>query len=235
MPQLGLEQSRQLTTLKDKYMDNMEKIIAAVNLTQQIINPAIELSDAVIEVYVIQLSRYPIDSALNALGRVQTECKFFSLSEVISRLKDQDGRPGVEEAWGLIKLNESETFPLTDEMAIAFGLALSNYSETGDSVSARMVFKEKYTALIDEARLEARTVNWFMSVGTDRSGVEAPVREALALGRINQEKADEYLPQKDDGVVAKMLSQGGGTALLDNPEGKSFKELVLGSGPDVET
>jgi hypothetical protein len=54
------------------------------------------------------------------LGRCRREVKgVLTVSDVVSRI--EDGRPGVEQAWSMLPITESQTAVWTDEMAAAFG------------------------------------------------------------------------------------------------------------------
>lgn len=189
-------------------MDNLEKLIAAIQLTHKMKSPNSELADSVLDAYVLHLAKYKPSHVMVALTRVQTECKFFNLSDVIGFINDQDGRPGTEEAWSLVSLDDNETFVMTDEMAVAHGVALNAYAESGNKVDARMAFKEKYESELTRARANGIKANWFVSIGKDKRLIEAPVRTALKLGRISKVKAQAFLPSQDDGVIAGMLESG---------------------------
>ena len=180
--------------------------LKAVSATAMIIRGS-ALSAQELPIYERLLEQYTVDQVDNALLRVQRECEFFNPKAVISRIND--GRPEVEEAWSLVRFDESSTFVMTDEMSIAFGVALEIYNEDGDRIAARMAFKEKYTSELANARAQGSKAKWFISAGTDKSGQEKAVKEALQLGRISDRQALGYIKTKSDGVIEKMLSGSG--------------------------
>jgi hypothetical protein len=78
-------------------------------------------------------------------------------------------------------------------MLTAMGAAQPLLDE-GDQVAARMAFKESYNRLIAEARNNSIPVEWFPSLGDDKYGREAVVKEAVRLGRISEVHAQKLLP-----------------------------------------
>lgn len=102
----------------------------------------------------------------------------------ISREAEEDGRPGVEEAWAiaLTARDEADTVVWTAEVAQAWSAAHVVYAQ-GDEVGARMTFKEVYTRLVVAAR-EARTPHaWVLAEGHDIRRCADAVRRAAAIGR----------------------------------------------------
>src|SRR5690348_15672079 len=138
------------------------------------------------------LSAYPEKQILGALERCRRELRGrLTLADVISRL--DDGRPGAEEAWGMVPLSEGATVVWTAEMASAFAAA-APLLERGDKVAARMAFLESYRKLVADARATHVEPKWSMSLGWDERGREKPIREAVQKGRLSYESAVEYLP-----------------------------------------
>jgi hypothetical protein len=110
---------------------------------------------------------------------------------VVTRL--DDGRPGAEEAWSMIPRGEGATVVWTEEMAAAFGVVVSMI-DSGEEIPARMAFKEKYAALVAEARDANIPVRWIPSLGHDPNGREAPLEEAVRKNRLTHQHAMELLP-----------------------------------------
>lgn len=109
---------------------------------------------------------------------------------------NQDGRPGVEEAWALMPKQERDSEVITDEMAAAFGAALSLISD-GDLIGARMAFKEVYLRAVETARAAGKPVRWFPSLGHDVEARAPALRRAVELGRLTQQRAVALLPSLD--------------------------------------
>jgi hypothetical protein len=120
-------------------------------------------------------------------------------SDVIGRLTpraENDGRPGVEEAWALIPKAERESAVITDEMATAFGAA-QELIDAGDLIAARMAFKEVYQHEMVTSRAAGRPVHWFASLGHDVAARETALRKAVDLGRLTRQRAVALLPSFD--------------------------------------
>ena len=177
--------------------------LKAVSATAMIIRGT-PLTQPEMPVYDNLLKQYSVGQVDKALVRVQRECEFFNPKAIISRI--DDGRPDVEEAWSLVRLDEDSTFVMTDEMSTAFHVAYQTYEDSGDKIAARMAFKEKYVSELANARAEGKPANWFVSWGNDKKSQELPVREAIKLGRIKHENVAHYLPSPDDGVIKGMLA-----------------------------
>lgn len=167
------------------------ELIQAVAVTAELCGRT--FSEAAARVFVSDLSRYPEAQVIAALGRCRREVKgVLTVSDVVSRL--EDGRPGVEEAWGMLPMRESQTAVWTDEMSSAFGSALP-LVERGDMVGARMAFKEAYTKAVAKARDGGKPVNWWASIGTDRTGRRAVLEAAVNDGRLPLEYARQHVPE----------------------------------------
>ena len=161
-------------------------------------------SEAAARVFVSDLSRYPENQVIAALGRCRCEVKgVLTVSDVVSRL--EDGRPGVEEAWGMIPLSESQTVVWTTEMAVAFGASLP-LIERRDMVGARMAFKEAYTQAVMKARDHGTPVDWTASIGYDPAGRAAVLQAAVNEGKLPLEWARQHAPQIAAPVVHSAIA-----------------------------
>lgn len=170
--------------------NDRERLLEAVAVTAEM--TATELSKAAARMFANDLAVYPVDQVLGALTRCRRELKGrLTLASVIERL--DDGRPGVEEAWAMLPMNEDVTVVWTDEMVQAWGIAAPLLTD-GDRITARMAFKEKYTQLVQEARTERKPVKWTPSLGRDARGREAALTEAVRLGRLGASHVAGLLP-----------------------------------------
>jgi hypothetical protein len=104
-----------------------------------------------------------------------------------------DGRPGVEEAWALIPMGEDATIVWTAEMAEAYGTC-SPLLLRGDTVAARMTFKEVYERSVALARHSGRAVEWSVSLGRDLEQRKRALQSAVQAGRISEQIAHEAMP-----------------------------------------
>lgn len=165
-----------------------------------------ELSEGAMTAILEKLEKYPYESVLKSLKRCQDEVHGrLALADIIQRI--DDGRPGAEEAWGMIPQDEWKTVVWCDEMAEAWGIASSILS-AGDEVGARMAFKEAYNRLIREARSSGVKPHYWVSLGHDIHGREHVIREAVDRGRISLEHAQRLLP--DSRITEEMQELLGG-------------------------
>lgn len=150
-----------------------------------------DLSEGAARVMAEDLSRYPHQQVLGALTRCRRELTGrITLAAIITRL--DDGRPGPQEAWAIVApclRDEGPTIVWTDDMAQAFGVALS----CEDSIAARMAFLESYNTLCQQARDAGRKVTWTQCLGHDQSGRDGPLLAAVAAGRLSISHAQQFL------------------------------------------
>ena len=166
-------------------MDILETLAATAELCGS------PMSKPALSMLAMDLDGYPEAVVLDALRKCRREHKGrLTVEAVVSRI--DDGRPGVEAAWAMIKWDERETFVWTDEMQRAFGAA-SELMSNGDSIGARMAFKEVYTSEVSKARDAGKAVRWTASLG-DASGREHVLREAVEAGRLTAQAATLCLP-----------------------------------------
>lgn len=123
-----------------------------------------------------------IDKAM--LAYKDEEAKFAPTPVSIAKLcKLMDSRPGVEEAWAIALTagDESNTLVWTPEIAEAFNLCRPMIDKD-ELISARMMFKEAYTKLVSNARLNFKPVKWQVSIGTDATRREDALQAAVTAG-----------------------------------------------------
>jgi hypothetical protein len=167
------------------------ELIKAVMVTAEIYGKGFSAEAA--EMFVSDLGGHPTQSLLRALTLCRRELRSFpTVADIIARV--DDGRPGVEEAWALLPRSEDDSVVWTDEMAEAYGVSRC----LSDPVAARMAFREKYLALVTEARRNRRQARWTPSLGHDKKGQETALKEAVDRGRISAPQAAALLP---DGVA----------------------------------
>jgi hypothetical protein len=169
-------------------MDN--ELAAALAVTAEITGT--DLSQGAAIVMAQELAAYDRGQVLGALKRCRRELRGrLTMAAVIERL--DDGRPGPEEAWAMLPTDEASSVVWTDEMAEAFGL-VCGMIEDGETVAARMAFKEKYLSLISLARDERKPVNWTPSLGHDPRSRDGALSLAVEKGRLTQSQALAYSP-----------------------------------------
>lgn len=151
-----------------------------------------ELTPAAAQMILEDLKGFPTFEILKALSKCRKELsRFPTISDIISRI--DDGRPGVEEAWGMIPKDEYSSVIWTEEMAIAYSAAAPLIQQ--DHIAARLAFKEKYEKLITEAKANGSRAKWSASFGFDRNHRETVVFEAISKNRISVSDARKILPE----------------------------------------
>jgi len=165
-----------------------------------------ELSVPAAKVFAADLARYDEDQVIAALDRCRRELRGrLTIADVLIRL--QDGRPGPEEAWAILPKDEASSGVWTDEMRQAAAVA-QPLIDVGDLVAGRMAFLERYKALVQAARDYGKPVAWEPTLGTDRSGRELVILDAVEKGRLTVEHARLILPyhREDAGLNARLLA-----------------------------
>lgn len=132
-------------------------------------------------------------AVLSALTRCRKELdgKPFNVAAVIARI--DDGRPGPQEAWAMMPVQESMSVVWTDEMRDAWAASMPLLDGRGN-VAARMAFLEKYTSCITVARDQRLPPRWTPSLGLDPHGREQALRTAVEKRRLSVEHARTLLP-----------------------------------------
>ncbi len=149
-------------------------------------------SEPAARVFVSDLSGFDERAVIQALGKCRREVRgMLTVQDVVSRI--DDGRPGAEEAWALMPLDEAQSVVWSDEMSEAFGIC-GPLLDRGDKVAVRMAFKEAYGRLVAKARDAGKPVRWTPSLGHDARGREAAVQAAVQAGRLSYEQGAGLVP-----------------------------------------
>lgn len=166
------------------------QLIEAVMVTSELCGRT--FSEAAARVFMSDLAAFPESQVIEALSRCRKEVRgALTLSDVVSRL--EDGRPGPEEAWAMIPKTEADTAVWTTEASQAFGVAIG-LLDAGDKVAARMAFKETYTRLVQQARLNGDPTSWHVTLGHDPRARDGALAAAVESGRIGLEWARQFSP-----------------------------------------
>ena len=151
-------------------------------------------SDAVALIFLDDLTGYPEPQVLAALKRCRLEHNGrLTVADVLNRI--EDGRPGAEVAWAQVLdlQDETKSGVWCEEMRQAWAACLPLLT-SGDTVAARMAFKEEYTRLLAVARRERTPPQWTLTPGSDPDHREQVVTEAVAHGLISADYAAKLLP-----------------------------------------
>jgi len=160
------------------------------------------------------LEGYDERAVMRALSRCRKELKpgQFCAEAVISRI--DDGRPGVEEAWAMLPHDEYTTTVWTEEMSAAWGVAYPLINE-GETVAARMAFKEAYTKRVSEARDQRLPVRWTASLGHDKNGRETVLTDAMEKGRLTANQVSVLLPYHETSPQMQQLIESAKLKMLE--------------------
>lgn len=151
-----------------------------------------QLSEMAATMLVSDLARFPVDHVLSALARCRSDLRQFpTVADIVARIPDT--RPGPEQAWAMIPKTEYESAVWTEEMAEAFAVARGLLND-GDSVGARMAFKETYSRLLEESKAKGKPAKWTVSLGQDVAGRSQALEQAVHKGYITSEHAQQLLP-----------------------------------------
>lgn len=201
-----------------------DRLIEAVAATAELCGT--QLSRPAATILLDDLQAYPEPQVLAALAKCRRELKGrLTLAEILSRI--DDGRPGPDEAWGLLPWDEAATAVLTDEMLEAMGAAQS-LMHHGDKVGARLAFKEAYIRLLTAAREARRPVSWQVSLGWDRAGRVGPLTDAVQRGRLSAAAANRYLPLEGRVTEPMRAIEAGGV-----PMPPEVRKLIEGVGKRI--
>ena len=189
------------------------RLLEALSLTARACQTVVP-EDVAVVIAQDLLSRFPIDAILPALVRCRLELRNrLTPADIIERI--DDGRPGAEEAWGAVSgATEATTLVLTEEMQQALAVAWPQMA-AGDLVPARMAFLETYRKMALSARAAGLPLKWRVSLGQDPAGRLAPIRDAVAKGRLTAADARALLPAHEAATIGlpeadarRMLAEG---------------------------
>ena len=171
------------------------EIAKAIKITAEVCGS--ELSDGAVSAMLLHLKPYGGEAVMSALSECQREAKGrLTLATVLEKLGNCDGRPGAEEAWGMIAhalTDESDTVVWTEEMAMA-SLAATELLKLGDKVGARMAFRETYENLVRQARIGKAPIRWMVSPGSDQQRRIDALMLAVQQGKLAREQVANMLP-----------------------------------------
>ena len=184
----------------------MRKLLEQLAITAELMGQ--QISPTALSVMAQDLARYPQEIVVEALTNLRRESKYrMTLAAVIEQVErlQPDGRPGADEAWAMIPMDEYTSAVMTQEMSEALHVA-QPLLDAGDKIAARMAFKEAYARIVDANKRNGVQPSWFPSLGQDPQGRDAVLAEAVRLGRLGAEHAIGLLPPEK---IAPMLQSAG--------------------------
>lgn len=137
-------------------------------------------------------------------------------ADLHEQLRRADGRPGPEESWAIAlqALDEAETVVWTPEIRQAWAAARL-LALDGDTIGARMAFKEVYPRLVDEARGRGEPVSWEVTEGHDTKRRAQAVAHAVQTGRLAlPAPGDSHSPAHADVLALAAPDADGGLLRL---------------------
>lgn len=179
------------------------------------------VTPALLSVWWAALQKYPLAEVEAAFARHVADpdgCRFAPKpGDIVRHLETEaaaDGRPGADEAWGLLLRlirDERETGVLSEEMREGW-TACSPILDAGDEVGARRCFIEVYGSAVAGARQRREPARWVPTLGTCRQLRSRRLADAVRTGRLSREQAAGLL----EGPSPVSLDQVAG--LLEGPD-----------------
>ncbi|MFJ7141240.1 hypothetical protein [Pseudomonas protegens] len=209
-----------------------ERLLLSLFATAEVMGQ--QLTQAAALLMVDDLREYTEPVLTVALRSCRIEGGRLTVATILKHAQSADGRPGKDEAWAIAMTtnDEFETVVLTDEIQLALAAA-KPILDGGDKIGARMAFIDAYQRFVSQAREDAKSVNWHVSVGFDANRRIQAVTKAMELKRIPLEHAQKYLadlsvePITEDGrAIAGLLT---GTVTRAQPALRQKLELVKNS------
>lgn len=184
----------------------MRKLLEQLAVTAELMDK--QITPTALSVMVEDLKDYDQEIVIQALQNLRKESGKFSLDGIIKQIEKQnpDGRPGADEAWGMIPKDENGSCVMTEEMATAMGVA-QPLLDRGDETAARMAFRESYTKLVEQNRRNGILPAWFPSLGDDERGHAAVLAEAVRLGRTTPDHAIKLLAPEQTYPMLEMAGE----------------------------
>lgn len=180
------------------------------------------------------LKIYSIQQVRNGFNRFIRDAKsdFLLPKAIVAAIQanEPDGRVGAEEAWAMYPHDEATSAVITNEMAEAMQIAQPLYS-AGDKIAARKSFLEAYQRIVEQNKTNNLAPTWFASLGHDKAGREAALKDAVQKGRISQTHAAGLLPAPIPNVISSAINQlklatTENTKLTDTEREKASKKMA---------
>lgn len=170
---------------------------------------------------------YPDGVLLSAVDLHMRRSKFAPQMAELLELCDRrhgGGWLSSEEAWALVPRDESQSALITREIAEALATA----KQSGDRVAARMAFKEAYERLTEQARMEGRQPQFFLSAGTDPYGCVVALAKGVQTRQISLQRAADLKPELAEDVARMCSTSIDGRPMLAGPDQAVAQKLLAG-------
>ncbi|MGO9443922.1 MAG: hypothetical protein ACLPXB_04000 [Thiobacillaceae bacterium] len=169
-----------------------------------------ELKPATLALLAHDLEPYTLPMIETALARCRAEVGArFTEAVLLDRLRGADGRPGPNEAWGMVlrARDEDETVVWCQEMELGWWAAV-DILRTGDKVGARLAFLDVYPPAVAEARIARRPARWTVSLGRDPELRRIAIEKAVAQGLLTQAQRLALAPPVETASEFLLIDMG---------------------------
>ncbi|TSJ92132.1 hypothetical protein FPQ14_02455 [Gilliamella apicola] len=162
-----------------------------------------QASTTKVNIYWSTLGQYPIESLRRAANAWVRKSEFMPKPADLIKLTGGAGNHlSPDEAWSIAILasDETNTVVWTNEIAKAWSQAEIVYCN-GDKIGARRTFIEAYERLVNESMMYCRPIEFFVSLGNDKSRRVDAINHAIFTGLLTQERANYYLPKPENTIA----------------------------------
>ena len=162
-----------------------------------------QASTTKVNIYWSTVGQYPIDSLRRAANAWVRKSEFMPKpADLIKLMGGAGNHLSPDEAWSIAILasDETNTVVWTNEIAKAWSQAEIVYCN-GDKIGARRTFIEVYERLVNESMMYCRPIEFFVSLGNDKSRRVDAINHAVFTGLLTQERANYYLPKSENSIA----------------------------------
>lgn len=162
-----------------------------------------QASTTKVNIYWSTLGQYPIDSLRRAANAWVRKSEFMPKpSDLINLMGGSSNHLSPDEAWSIAILasDETNTVVWTNEIAKAWAQAEIVY-RNGDKIGARRTFIEAYERLVNESLMYGKSLEFFVSLGSDKAKRTDAINRAVFTGLLTQEKANHHLPKPENTIA----------------------------------
>lgn len=200
-------------------MTNRENLIAALGATAEAMGQT--TTPTALNIMADDLEDYTEESVVASLKALRRKNVRFCIASILDHIQANDGHPTPDKAWAMIPKTESDSAAVTDEMMLAWSVALDQYND-GDKVGAQIAFKREYAAVLDHARQEGKKAKFWITLGDNRSGRIDCVIEAAENGLITKDRAIKHLDHSDSALHRLAVTIGDQVLIERYPEQKAI-------------
>jgi len=161
-----------------------------------------QASTTKVNIYWSTVGQYPIESLRKAANAWVRKSEFMPKpADLIKFMSGAGNHLSPDEAWSIAILasDETNTVVWTNEIAKAWSQAEIVYCN-GDKIGARRTFIEAYERLVNESMMYCRPIEFFVSLGNDKSRRVDAINHAVFTGLLTKERANYYLPKPENTI-----------------------------------